>query len=179
MNWFKKLFDLDSSKETFTPAAPISESTTGNNTPKMTPTCSGDNHEKQVMALAALPVHALEILKQTPDTLVLTMPDGVELKFNESELADALQAAKLMEKGDKFFQLKQYAKADEAYHLALKLNPIDPILLMSLGNVLCLEGKIEEGIQLLKKSLDICPLNFREKARVSKNYYGAKAHFGK
>jgi hypothetical protein len=43
MNWFKKLFGLDLSNESSVPAAPISKSTIGTNTPQITLTCKGCN----------------------------------------------------------------------------------------------------------------------------------------
>jgi len=61
-----------------------------------------------------------------------------------------------------YFQLENYEKCLESNRASLQINPNNPYALKGLGNCLARMGKLEEGIEYLKKSIEIATEDFTD-----------------
>lgn len=141
-----------------------------------------NTHEFRMLLLACQRPISLEVCIKAENPIKILDPgtnfEGELFSFTPSkqELQDALESVKLMAEGDKVGG-KNPGLAISYYQRALKKNPFDPVLMMSLGVCQAMSGNGDIAIVTLQKAYDISPLGYIEKKRIKNNLDQIKDHF--
>jgi serine/threonine protein kinase/Flp pilus assembly protein TadD len=99
----------------------------------------------------------LSVLAIEPRSNNFVVTPGVEKKTNSS---DALRAVLNTNMGALLVRMGRVGDAKAAFESALAVVPDDGVAYLRLGQIALLEGKIAEGLTLLKKSTECEPGNF-------------------
>jgi tetratricopeptide (TPR) repeat protein len=137
-----------------------------------------NTHEFRMLLLAAQQPVALEMgITSAAPMKIMDMAsfEGEMFTFTPSkeELRDALDAVKLMMEGE----AADRKLAIECFEQAVKKNPFDPILMMSLGVCQGMAGKGDLAIATLQKAYDMSPQGYVEKPRIKRNLDQVKDYF--
>jgi len=110
----------------------------------------------------------IALQNQNPTKFSITWA-GKTIIPNKDELYQALEALKLQNKADKLANSGNYAQSLPLYLEALKINPKDPLLVMSIGNSYVLNKEIDKGVNYLKEAVKLIPSGFPDSDRIINN----------